>query len=430
MDYRDKTRFNYMFLLFFSSILLLFNKTSKIYIVFCLIGLVGLFYNIIKQLKTNRMNINRNIILYLLIAFITYTMTINIINFDKIGYLKIFKMCAIYIPIIFLIFKLNNYELKYIEDFYKKFMFVFNGLAIINITEIIQKKSLFYSYITSNAENWQQVTRFGTDSYRTCSIFTHPIIYGLFLIILFWCNKLIIKSKYRYLLQLNIVINLYFTQSRSAWLSFAITLFLYYLKLFIINNVNNKPQLTYKKLTIYIFSLVGLILLLFIFNDITVKIFNEIFQRFITVTNDNYGDISRLQRLGAIELVTNHMLNNGITNFLFGNGYSSVAEFMRNNTVVISNFSTTDNQYFTMFYEFGFIGVLLYCSILIKLIINFFKDKKIVSINNLNSLCFIAISVAMFFFESFQWTDVFLFSLIIIVFFCFEDDNERKIYNI
>jgi O-antigen ligase len=115
------------------------------------------------------------------------------------------------------------------------------------------------------------------------------------------------------------------------------------------------------------------------------------------------------------------MFNNGISNLLFGNGCGSVKEFMMNHFVYITGFATTDNQYVSFFYEFGLIGVSLYIFIVVSSIVKFFKNNDILDISNLSILCFLSISVSMFFYESYGWIDVFIFLIITMSFSCIKD---------
>lgn len=414
---------NIMFWLFFSSIFLDYVLINKVYYIFYFLALLILFYDIWKLDGTKHHKIIYDKkLLILSIYFFTYIVIITILNFKLIGYTPAIRLFTRSFIAVYIFLKLNTYGEKYIINFYKYFIIIVNAFALLNIIEILSKKSLFYNFLMSNAKNWQ-ISVFYTENFRTFSIFAHPIVYALFLLILFWCNKFLIKNNFiRYLLQLNIILNIFFTKSRSTWIAFLITLILYYSKNIIINIKNNNFKFTYKKICIMLGILIIIILCIIIFQNNIVYILNEVFQRFVTVTDDSYGDVSRLQRTGTIELINNYMTSNGIINFLFGNGYSSVNKFMIDHTIVISGFSTTDNQYLSFFYDFGIIGLLLYIFIIILAVISFFKNSKM-DINNLSILCFLSISICMFFFENFGWTNVFIF-LVISIFFMSVKNNK------
>ncbi|WP_415522930.1 O-antigen ligase family protein [Clostridium sp.] len=219
------------------------------------------------------------------------------------------------------------------------------------------------------------------------------------------------------------MINLFFTGSRSSWIALVITLIIYYFKIIISKIINSDFKITYKKIYVSIFIFLLSVIILFIFSNYILSVINIILQRIITATNNSYGDVSRLQRLGTIRIIYNYMLNNGIVNFLFGNGFKSVNIFMLNNPVVISGFSTTDNQYLSFFYDFGFLGLLLYIIIIIYSVIIFFKNN-ILNINNLSILCFLTISVNMFFFNSYTRYNVLIF-LIVTMFFIGIKNNKN-----
>ncbi|WP_338433467.1 O-antigen ligase family protein [Clostridium tyrobutyricum] len=277
-------------------------------------------------------------------------------------------------------------------------------------------------FIASDAKNWQTYA-FGTNVFRTFSIFEHPIVYAVFLLILFWCNKFLVKNNFiRHLLQLNILLNLFFTKSRSVWIALIITVFIYYFKVIILKLKNYNYKITYKKIFITTFGLAVIIIAGYIFQNQISNIFNLIFERIVVITDDSYGDVSRLQRLGTIKAINYYMTNNGITNFLFGNGIGSVNQFMINNPISISGFTTTDNQYLSIFYNFGFMGLAVYVLIIILSIIKFLKGN-IKDINSLSILCFLSVSISMFFFESFGWTDIFIFLTLSMLFISVKKDK-------
>lgn len=302
-----------------------------------------------------------------------------------------------------------------------------NIVTAIGCVEILTKNNFFYGFLRTNAQNAARGIYLSRQyDYRVFTIFAHPIIYGIFLVSLFWCNKFLIKNKFiKTILQIILLINLFFTQSRSAWLAFAITIILYYVKIII-----NKKSILYFKITykqIFIFSFITVLIIIcsyFLQNQIS-HIFNQIYGKFITATDDSYNDPSRIQRFGMTKEVVDYMLNNGIVNFLFGNGFGSISNFLANIQIMILGYSTSDNQYISFFYEFGFIGLLLYC-IIIGYIITILYKTKITNINIIPTMCFLTISISMMFIEVNIWSDLYIFLIINLFFICVKNSNNNK----
>lgn len=409
---------NIIFWMFFSSIFLSYIMIDKIHYILYIITMGIFIYDFSNYLKKKPKINTKYLFIYFL--FISYLLFISILNFKHIKYIVLIKDISIYICFIYVFFKLSTKNTnKYVFDFFRLFAIVMNFFCILDLIEIFNKRSLFYNFIFSDAREWQ-VSFFGTGNFRTFSIFLHPIIYSVFLVILFWCNNFIIKNKIiKFLLNFIVIINLFFTKSRSSWIAFIIIILIYYLKNIVYKICFNKVKISYKnllkKLTI---MLVGLIFIIIFFDNIE-DIIKQIIQRFITVTSDSYGDISRLQRIGTIKLINNYMVNNGLINFLFGNGLGSAKDFMMNHKILIDNFVTTDNQYLSIFYETGFVGLIGYILLFIIEVIKFFKND-IDDINNLPILCFLIISITMFFFEASYWINVLIFLVICICFSIFE----------
>lgn len=422
--------FNLVFAIFFSTLFLSYENLRGIGYLFYLIAILVLVLDLFKC-KKNKYNILlKTNIFYLFLFFCIHSIISSIINIftgnSDVG--SLIKLLSSYIIFLFLYFKIKIYGNRYIQNFYRLFMIVSNFFVIINIYEIITKTSMFSKFLTTDLKDFQAVF-YGTQYFRTSSIFMHPIVYGLFLIVLFWCNEYLITNKYKYLLQINIIINIYFTKSRSAWLAFACVFLLYYVKK-IFNKIKNKKfKLTTKSLAIIPFIMVAIITFSIIFREHIHGVIYNITNRFISITDDSYGDGSRIQRLGAIEVIYEGMKEKGPLIFVFGNGINSSREFMENNTVLISGFSSADNQYATFFYEFGFIGLSIFIVINIFAALEFIKSKSMYNIRNLSILVLLSISIDIFFFDGFRWTSIAILLVTVITFLCItsKDDSEELI---
>lgn len=414
---------NLIFWLFFSSIFLFYINVNRTYYILYAITFIVMLFNIQNLIKDNRIKfVCDKKILILVVSFLLYTIIISLLHYQNVNIKSIIKMGSIYVIFIFILLKINIDGEKYVINFYRYFTLILNIFTVINLKEILSKKSLYYNFILEDM-GWI----FTGGNFRVYSIFMHPIIYGTFLVILFWSNTFIIKNKYiKFILQIIVVINLFLTKSRSAWVAFIITLLIWYLRFIIYKFKKYGFKITYKRVyeicLIVFLMAVSIIIFRNYISDFTTHISNEIYEKVITITNDDYGDISRLQRLGTIEAINTYMISNGPTNFLFGNGVGTVGDFMADNVIVLQNFTTTDNQYSTFFYEFGFIGILLYMSIVVFSIIKFLKND-IFHIQNISILCFLVMSISIFFFEfGTKWMDAFVFLIIVMSFMCIKND--------
>jgi hypothetical protein len=243
------------------------------------------------------------------------------------------------------------------------------------------------------------------------SVFGHPIIGGLFFVIAFLLNIYIIKSPIKYIFQIILLVNIYSTKSRSAWIALSIVIILYGI-IQLKNKRVMKLSLTYKKL-FYVF--VSLIILfigsIYLFSNINTLI-NSIMTRFgdSLTLGTNSTDGSNLQRTMTISAILSNQFNGKVIHLFFGNGLTSSVDFMLSHQMVIPNFNTTDNQYLTWLYDLGLLPLIVYFSILIYLIRNLFKNRSWLC--ELSSLGLIALSVEIFFFELFYWSEVvFLFDI-------------------
>ena len=84
-------------------------------------------------------------------------------------------------------------------------------------------------------------------------------------------------------------------------------------------------------------------------------------------------DVSYSQRSGAISYIIHSFLSKPLF-WLTGNGYGSSRITMLDTTVEISGFSTVDNGFLAMLYEYGFLGICSFASLLISAGISSFKS--------------------------------------------------------
>lgn len=345
-----------------------------------------------KELKINKMLLAICVILFSAV-FIFSSLGIKEVKVFITNYVVI---CLI---MIYGIVEFNKYGRRYGEQFFYQFTVIMNILSFANLYQVIFHKPFLAMLLTEKFTAYTSYA-WGTSEFRTVAAFGHPIVCGLLFSLMFICNIYMIKGKYKYALQIIALINIYSTLSRSAWIALIIILFLYLIKNFRFKR--DIFKLTYKKVVIFYFMIIMPIgFLIFKYNEIV----STISSRFGNSLSSKSTDLSNLQRTGTIDLIINHMLSSDIFHFLFGNGLGSAGAFMSVNTVVIRNFTTTDNMYLTFFFELGIISLVGYLLFLIiSLYRLMFSGKS--RLYELASLSFIFITIELFFFEGIGWGTV------------------------
>lgn len=413
-------RLSIILIFFVFCILSSYIYLNKIYD-YCYIFLIFLsiiyFLNNIKLDKCS----NKEFIIYISLILCENIVS-SLLNVKSINNFKEIIKYFYYFGLI-IIFIFCSMNTKYKHNFLYYFAILMIPINIYGIFEFFVGKSYIYQYINSDAKNWQ-VTAFFSENYRPFSVFINPIVYGNVLVCLFWIYKYLYKNyKFNILFMLLTLLNLYSTKSRSSWIAFIVTYFIYIVsKVYNFWKKKNENNFTKVKLvskeTVMkkIFLIIVVFLIVTYFHNNIILGFTKIYNRFSIVFNDQSNDISKLQRLGTINLVNEYMTDNGTLKFLFGNGFGASTNFMKNNIVVIPGFTTTDNQYVSYFFDFGLIGLLLYLSLIIKAVFNYFNNIYD-DYYRVYILIFLSICVNMFFYEIHGWKVInFLFMLCLSVF--------------
>lgn len=261
----------------------------------------------------------------------------------------------------------------------KDWSYVFAFAAIISIPEWFFNKSFFFP---NYGNSWS--------AFRVPSIYGHPIRLGASLtmgvaIFLFIYRKSILQ----YLLMALSLFGIYTCLSRSSWLACAGAMALLVLAMY-------RKRITKRK---FLIGVLGIsILIIFLLSKPGTAMTQQIIFRFEEATGDS---ISRTQRLGAITYILNDEWKNfNPFTFLFGHGEDAASKLMLRTTINIENFSTTDNEYLLILYNYGFV----FLAIIIKGIFKCIK-KFVLNYEGCDSvekcLLFICVSQAIcsFFYE-------------------------------
>jgi len=417
-------KINIILLLFISFVMMKYVYGGMVhYLVFLLMfGIILL--KLAKGIKINEnIKLNQILLLCCVLLFIIYTA-----HSLSLSEIKVFikNYLAIFLVMIFGLIQFHKYGIKYGEQFFYQFTIMMNVLSFINIFEFIIHRPLLEMFLTPEA-NAYQAWSYGSSSFRTISIFGHPIISGLCFSLAFICNIYMIKSRYKFALQLLVLVNIYSTLSRSAWIALSLVFLLYCIKNVRFKKISLSSRFTYKQAFtgFYIICLV-VICLMFIFLKFDL-IVDAIISRFGDSLSSNSTDVSNLQRTGTMNLIIHHMFSSDVLHFLFGSGLGSAGYFMASHLVVIKGFTTTDNMYLTLFYEVGALALLAYLLFLVISVYRFLFSKKH-SLYELASLCFIFITIEMVFFEGLGWGVVGTFwsFTLLILFVTFQKEQVKK----
>lgn len=387
-----------------------FSNVLKI--LFYAIQILLLIYLYIIKKTKYRVSINLKYKKYIGFFIFMYILSF-ILNFNNNQAIAFSIKMMIFLLIIYRIFKVYG-EFYIVNFFYDimKIMFVLNAISLF---EYIGKTNFFYQHLLAIPEGRYSVI--GTSDMRLFSIFKHPIVYGNMLVINFSIIYFLKKSYNKIFYWLNIIviiINLYGTKSRSSWIAFIFIL----VNLFFVN-INMKKNIKLKTLVIYMFFVVFIIVFIINFNEIINNIINNILARFLFEDGSN---LSKVQRLGAINNVLDSINKNPI-NILIGNGVYASSTFMLNNTVILKNASFMDNMYLTAIYNFGFLFVYIYILYLIGSLIQALKNKNV--LKNMSANILLAISVNMFFYEALHWLIPLFIFLIVNCFNIFDVEDYK-----
>ena len=392
----------YSFILLFYFIISLipfYINSFKILIFFSAILILFFFINLY-NIKIDFIYDIKNLI----IIFLAFVYLIISFSFSKDIKLFLKTYVTIFISFLYCQLCIQKFGKIFIYTFLKQLCIFLNIAAVLNLYQIFFHVPYIY-----NINIIKHVGMLGTNNYRPCSVFSHPIIWAFFIVVCLVMNRIFIKKKYYYFLQVFLLINLYFTKSRSIWIAFVLTIVIYIL----VNGKNLLVSFFHKKrpafLYIY-FAFLAAALLIYMVKFGSTLIF-DIASRFGDSLSLSSTDVSNLQRVGTLNYGINYLLNlNNYKILLFGNGMGFSKIFMMEHPVIIKDFTTTDNMYLTIILDFG---ILMFALVCIFFILNLKRIIKKDSNNDVYlSSCYLVFvnMISIFFFENIGWTsiDVFL----------------------
>lgn len=242
----------------------------------------------------------------------------------------------------------------------------------------------------------------GTSAYRIRTIFYHPILCAVFLVML-WC--MILYKPYKNILLntvilLALVFNLYVTQSRSSWLSFVL-INLLAISRFLVNfkSWDKREMLKYGKILLLILVIVGggVCLLL---DDWVIAQASVVKARMAGVFTLDISKSSNAIRLANMANVLKYCKSERFINLIWGNGAFYSRLFIALNPVFGWN-TAIDNQYLSLLLNYGVIGVLMLVAFGVFFLISYFKSYHD-RIRSMVSLSVISILISAFFYEALE----------------------------
>ena len=329
-----------------------------------------------------------------------------------------FNKKLIYIIPIFLIFAIYNINLSIVntKKIFVTFSCFFCGFLFSKINNDIYTKKLLktinyillgtciYGVVESLIGNFLDIytVRVYAATYRIHSIFLHPIIFSLMMLIAFWLSYYLIEN--RILKFIFCMMSLYcivMTLTRSAWVAFVITVILN-----IIKRKLNKGSLFNFGKKVSKWKLIELIIILIIIFIISTKfnllsIVNRMSLRWGTLNNS----MSVTYRSNAIyTLFASRLSDNNIIHWLIGSGYHGVQKAAANAGIYFGTVGNNviDNQWISVFYDFGLIGIFVMIYIFVRSIIIFLKTKEII-LKLMSLICFVCLFMG-FFCDIFEWS--------------------------
>lgn len=304
---------------------------------------------------------------------------IYLFNFNS-GYFESFNKDFIYFNLFILflmVFRLVFRNEKRRERLLKVLVLLGTLISLYCLFEyILQRNILFTNYFED-----KNMTNGFNPYYRVSGTLNHPIPMSTFSMTIsllsFYLAKLENNRKYYFSLIFNLLAML-LTFTRSA-IIVAIGIFLLYITLIIFNlvRVNKKTSLR-KILRNTIKSVLIIFFLVFLVNFIKIgnlSLFELIKNRFLEITTTQDSG-SFYQRYYGIQFVSNEMFNDStVSEFLIGHGFGRLNFDLRYNdkTIYGENFYLIDNQYFTLFYNIGFLGIIIVVLLIVVFIFKYFS---------------------------------------------------------
>ena len=255
--------------------------------------------------------------------------------------------------------------------------------VIYGLIEWIRKDNYLMPYLSQ----FYTYSTVGTSSYRISSVFVHPIVYANILLIMLIVN--IYRNctyKSRYAGYLILIVSLFATSTRGAWILAAQILLIE-----LIDNYRTKIS----RQTFIATALTFVIVLVGAFKS---NLFiAAIIERFTQLS----GSYSLSYRLGIITNYFKAIFSSNVFNIIFGHGYFSARNSLEEISSVNINVDSLDNQFVSLLYDGGLLIFTTLIILLIYCLIFFLKSNS--KIDKMLLLMIIISMEEMFFYENINW---------------------------
>lgn len=346
------------------------------YITFIIMSYILLVnYHIFKEFFSNKNNYN-------FIIFFSIIFASNLINYLRAGNLTSIIKTSFELVFLFTIVIFGYIVLKRYGEAY-----VIHGCVILERLILIASIYGIFEYIfTYNP----LLPYFNTDYlsfgagnhylYRSASVFSHPIRFANIVLVAFIINLFLNKGIKRIIHGLIFGLSIFFTQTRSVWISI-VALFIIHI-LFEKKHVNKINNKTFLIALFYCF-----IFIIIIAVCIKLGALEIILKRFENIEND----ISYQQRSMTINAILKKLRDGPILNYIFGYGHDMSVEFMAHYKTIIKDFTTTDVGWISVLYNNGLITLLL-CTLFY---ITNLREIHLTDVNFFKIVCYINIANAL-----------------------------------
>lgn len=290
--------------------------------------------------------------------------------------------------------------------------------ALLGCYEFFTHSSIFLPYITVKSRMFTQ--SLGTYKTRVQTVFMHPIICGVFMMVVWLC---VLYFPYRkqwinYLARISIFLCLLGTQSRSSWIAFVIVNFLYLLKIRKGKNICLKRRNVVRICALIVVTLIIVI----IFREYIWHVSQIVVNRWMAGMDSN--DAGNYNRVTMIKMGIQEWMRLGIGEKVFGAGNGYAYTFLFNHPIRGWN-GAVDNQYLTVLLDFGLVGFTM-----LMALVGYTLKKVITGYDEISQLCglsLLSMFISGFFYEMFSWITV---TLLFCLFLCIleQGTGEKEYY--
>lgn len=269
--------------------------------------------------------------------------------------------------------------------------------ALLGCYEFFTHSSIFLPYLTVESRIYAQ--SLGTSKTRVQTIFMHPNICGVFMVVAWLCVLFIPYKKQwvNYLARVSIFLCLLGTQARSSWVSFVIVTAVYIVKISKGKIVRLKKSDIFWTCALICLVLSGVIF----FNEYIWSIYQIVKERWLDGMNSN--NAGNYNRVTMIKMGMQEWTELGIKEKIFGAGNRYAYKLLLRHPIRGWK-GAVDNQYLTVLLDFGMVGFFM-----LLFLVGYAFKKSITNddeISRLCGLCLLSMFISSFFYEMFSWITV------------------------